>query len=247
MAESVYSNYGEYTINKSLELTLPGTVVKINQIGKNAFSYFRQDSEGKVIEKMIPVKSNELKIEMAPIRPLNHPARRTGYIFLKFDKEIHLSQNSAASIFVHCPIEVGIFLIHDSKRESLDWITCNPLNSRFGLYGPPDSGTLCKYAKVTLATDFSDSTPYVECVMKIIIENNLISGQTVSKVIFPITDNSLYYKDSKSILDGIKVTLKKRAVASITDVQTDVINTDWKKSPTWEDSTTNTFMEMGLE
>ena len=245
--ESNYSKYGEYSVNDHLELNFPETSVKIERIGEHAFSYFRQDSEGKIVEKMIPAKSNELKIEVAPIRPLNHPARRTGYVFLKFDKEIYLSQNSAASIFVHCPIEVGIFLIHDSKRESLDWITCNPLNSRFGLYGSPDTGTLCKYAEVTLATDFSDSVPYVEGVMKIIIENNLNSGQTVSKVIFPITDNSLYYEDSKSILDGIKVTLKKRAVVSIADVQTDSLSTDWTKSPTWEDSTVNTSMEMGLE
>ena len=240
--ESNYSKYGEYLVNDNLELNFPETSVKIERIGEHAFSYFRQDSEGKIVEKMLPVKSNELKIEVAPIRPLNYPARRTGYVFLKFDKEIYLSQNSAASIFVHCPIEVGIFLIHDSKRESLDWITCNPLNSRFGLYGPPDTGTLCKYAEITLATDFSDSVPYVEGVMKIIIENNLNSGQTVSKVIFPITDNSLYYEDSKSILDGIKVTLKKRAVVSIADVQIDLLSTDWTKSPTWEDSIANTSM-----
>ena len=245
--QSSFSKYGLYTVNESLELTLPETMIKFEKIGENAFSYFRQDSEGKIVEKMIPIKSNELKIELAPIRPLNHPARRTGYVFLKFDKEIYLNQSSAASIFVHCPIEVGIFLIHDSKRESLDWVTCNPLNSRFSLYGSPDTGTLCKYAEVSLATDFSDSIPYVEGVMKIIIENNLDSGQTVSKVIFPITDNSLYYEDSKSIIDGIKVTLKKRAVVSIADVQTDVVSTDWTTSPTWEASTSNTSMEMGLE
>jgi len=245
--KSSFSKYGLYTVNENLELTLPETMIKFERIGENAFSYFRQNSEGKIIEKMIPAKSNELKIELAPIRPLNHPARRTGFVFLKFDKEIYLSQNSAASIFVHCPIEVGIFLIHDSKRESLDWVTCNPINSRFGLYGSPDTGTLCKYAEVSLATDFSDSIPYVEGVMKIIIENSLDSGQTVSKVIFPITDNSLYYEDSKSIIDGIKVTLKKRAVVSIADVQTDVISTDWTTSPTWEASTSKTTMEMGLE
>ena len=245
--EANYSKYGEYLVTEHLELNLPEIVVKIQRVGEHAFSYFRQDSEGNIVEKMIPATSNELKIEMAPIRPLNHPARRTGYIFLKFDKEIYLSQNSAASIFVHCPIEVGIFLIQNSERESLDWVTCNPVNSRFGLYGSPDTGTLCKYAEVTLATDYSDSVPYVEGVMKIIIENNLNSGQTVSKVIFPITDNSLYYEDSKSVLDGIKVTLKKRAVVSIADVQTDSLSTDWVKSPTLEHSTTNTPMEMGLE
>ncbi len=247
LAGTDYSKYGKYTVDDSLELSLPGTTIKFEKISENAFSYFREDSEGKITEKMIPVHSDELKIEMAPIRPLNHPARRTGYVFLKFDKEIYLSQNSAASIFVHCPIEVGIFIVNGPARESLDWITCNPLNSRFGLYGPPDTGILCKYAKVTLATDFADSVPYVECVMKVVIENNLSSGQTISKIIFPITDNSLYYEDSKSVLDGIKVTLKKRAVVSIADVQTAVLDTDWKKSPTWEDNTKNTSMEMGLE
>ena len=60
---------------------------------------------------MIPSKSNDLKIEIAPIRPLNYPARRTGYVFLKFDKEIYLSENSSASIFVHCPIEIGLFFL----------------------------------------------------------------------------------------------------------------------------------------
>ena len=103
-SESTFSNYGVYEITENLELSLPNTAIKIEQVGENAFSYFRKDSEGQIIEKMIPTKSNDIKIELAPIRPLNHPARRTGYVFLKFDKEIHLSENSAASIFVHCPI-----------------------------------------------------------------------------------------------------------------------------------------------
>ncbi|MFQ5476014.1 MAG: DUF432 domain-containing protein [Nitrosopumilus sp.] len=246
-SESTFSNYGVYEISENLELSFPNTSIKIEQVGENAFSYFRKDSEGQIIEKIIPTKSNELKIEVAPIRPLNHPARRTGYVFLKFDKEIHLSKNSAASIFVHCPIEIGIFLVNGSHKESLDFVTCNPINSRFGLYGSPDTGTLCKYAEVSLATDYSDSIPYVEGVMKIIVENTLETGQTVSKVIFPITDNSLYYDNSKTIIDGIKVTMKKRAVVSIADVKTDPVSTDWTKSPTWEDTTVSTTMEMGLE
>ncbi len=246
-SENPFSNYGVYEISDQIELSLPNTIIKIERIGENAFSYFRQDSEGNITEKMIPAKSNTINIEVAPIRPLNHPARRTGYIFLQFDKEIYLSENSAASIFVHCPVEIGLFLIHNSHRESLDWVTCNPLNSRFGLYGTPDTGTLCKYAEVSLATDYRDSIPYVEGVMKIVIENTLNTGQTVSKVIFPITDNSLYYEDSKTILDGIKVILRKRAVVSIADVSIESAKTDWTKSPTWEDTTVSTAMEMGLE
>ena len=247
MSENTFSNYGIYEVDDNLELSLPNTSLKFERVGENAFSYFRKDSEGKIIEKMIPSKSNKIQIEIAPIRPLNHPARRTGNVFLKFDKEIYLSQNSATSIFVHCPIEIGIFLVNNSKKESLDWVTCNPLNSRFGLYGTPDTGILCKYAEVSLATDYSDSIPYVEGVMKIVIENTLETGKTVSKAIFSMTDNSLYYENSKTIIDGIKITLKKRAVVNVADVKTDALSTDWTKSPTLETTTISTSVEMGLE
>lgn len=242
-----FSKYGVYDIVDDLELFLPNIHIKFHRVDKNTFFYSKKDSEGNISEKMIPTKSNQLQIELAPIRPLNHPARRTNHVFLKFDREVYLSENSTASIFVHCPIEVGIFLIYKQHRESLDWITCDPLNSRFGLYGLPDTGTLCKYAKVTLATDLSDSISFVQGVMNVMIENTLNTGRTISKVIFPITDNSLYYDDSKAILDGIKVTLKKRALVSVADVQIQKIQTDWILSPTWEASTTNTSMEMGLE
>ena len=245
--ETVLSNYGIYDLKDELELLLPNTSIKFHRISDNAFSYFRKNSEGNIIEKIIPVKSNDLKIELAPIRPLNHPARRTNHIFLKFDKAIHLSANSAASIFIHCPIEVGIFLIHDSIHDSLDWITCDPLNSRFALYGSPDTGTLCKYAKVSSAIDYNDSNSYLEGVMQIILENTLSSSQSISKVVFPITDNTLYYQNTKTIIDGIKITMKKRAAVNIADVNAISLETDWSKSPTWEDKIANTHMEMGLE
>jgi len=246
-SDAPLSNYGLYDLESDLELLLPNTVIKFHRISDNAFSYFRKNSEGIIVEKIIPVKSQNPKIELAPIRPLNHPARRTSHMFLHFDKEIYLSENSAASIFVHCPIEIGIFLVHDSNHDSLDWITCNPLNSRFGLYGSPDTGTLCKYAKVSLATDYSDSNSYLEGVMQIIVENTLSFGQSISKIVFQITDNSLYYQDSKTIIDGIKITMKKRAAVNIADVKTTVLETDWSMSPTWEDKTASTHMEMGLE
>ena len=246
-SDAPFSNYGLYDLESDLELFLPNTVIKFHRISDNAFSYFRKNSEGKIVEKIIPVKSQNLKIELAPIRPLNHPARRTSHMFLHFDKEIYLSENSAASIFVHCPIEIGIFLVHDSNHDSLDWITCNPLNSRFGLYGSPDTGTLCKYAKVSLATDYSDSNSYLEGVMQIIVENTLSFGQSISKIVFQITDNAMYYQDSKTIIEGIKITMKKRAAVNIADVKTTSIDTDWSMSPTWEDKTASTHMEMGLE
>jgi uncharacterized protein len=247
-SETTFSNYGIYDLGDNLELLLPNTLITFQRISDDAFSYFREDSEGKIIEKIIPVKSNDVKIKLVPIPPLNHPAKRTNYVFLKLDKEIHLGENSAASIFVHCPIEIGIFLIYGDNHEPLDWVTCNPLNSRFGLYGSPDTGKLCKYAEVSLATDYDDSVSYVNAVMHIVIENTLSFAQTISKVIFPITDNNLYYKDSRSIIDGIKIIMKKRAAVNIAEVKPTLVVTEWATAPAWDKSITSIHnMEMTLE
>ena len=117
-SELTFSNFGIYDLDDQIELILPNTLIKLHRISENAFSYYRKNSEGNVVEKIIPIKSQDVKIELAPIRPLNYPARRTNHVLLQFDKEIYLSENSAASIFVNCPIEIGIFLIHNSNHSS---------------------------------------------------------------------------------------------------------------------------------
>ncbi len=199
------------------------------------------------MKKIIPVTSKTLKIEISPIRPLNHPARRTRHVFLQFDKDIFLPENSAATVFVQCPIEIGLFIITDHQKDSLDWFTCNPTNSRFGLYGSPDTGILCKYFNTQIVDSHEDSTPYVNGIMKILIKNELGMSHSLGKIIFPITDNSIYYDERQAIFDGLVAVLKKRGRTDIIGVNKEQIETTWTQSPTWEFTTTKTHMEMGLD
>jgi len=60
-SENSFSNYGIYTITDVHEFILPGTKIKIEQIGDKAFSYIRKDSQENISEKIIPAKSNEIK------------------------------------------------------------------------------------------------------------------------------------------------------------------------------------------
>ena len=69
-SEIIFSNYGIYDLGDNLELLLPNTLIKFQRISDNAFSYFRENSEGQIIEKIIPVKSNDVKIELVPIHLL---------------------------------------------------------------------------------------------------------------------------------------------------------------------------------
>ncbi|HJJ23116.1 MAG TPA: DUF432 domain-containing protein [Nitrosopumilus sp.] len=246
-SEKIFSNYGVYEVNENLELSFPNTEIKIERIGKNVFSYSRNDSESNLVKKIIPTKSNDLTIEISPIRPLNYPARRTSYMYLEFESPVFLSENSAATVFARCPIEIGVFLLHNEHKNPLDWFTCDPLNSRFGLYGAPDSGTLCKYSSSEIAESYEDSIPFFNAVLEINLKNELDSGHSISKVIFPISDYSVYYKNSKAIIDSVNAIMKKKITLEIFDVSSKPIQTDWAKSPTYEHTIDIKRIDMGVD
>ena len=243
-----YSSYGTYDIEEELVLFFPSVEIRIKRESENVFSYLRKDPEGNIAEKIIPVQGNKIKIEVAPIRPLNYPVRRTNFVYLKFDQEVYLAKNASTTFLVRCPVEIGIFLIHDSHKDSMDWFTCDPSRSRFGLYGAPDTGKLCKFFKVPIVKTEMDSEPFLSCVMRLDFENLLERGYSVTKAIFPVTDHFLYYKEDRAQLDSLKVTLRKRmAVEYVETAEVHLKDMQWQKSPSWEKDTETPSMEMSLE
>ncbi|MDX1442016.1 MAG: DUF432 domain-containing protein [Nitrosopumilaceae archaeon] len=246
-SELTFSKYGVYTITDSLNLFFPGIEIKIEKISENVFSYLKRDLEDEITEKKIPVTGSKLILEVAPIRPLNYPAKRTNYFYLEFESPVYLTEGSSATVFVQCPIEIGLFLHHESHKDSLDWITCDPFNSRFGLYGVPETGILCKYSKVPIVGSYDDSVDYFNGVIKINLRNELSGGHSVTKIVFPITDTSIYYDDSKAIFDSITGVLKKKLIIELFDVDTEPIQTNWTKSPTYEKIETVKRMDFGVD
>lgn len=242
-----FAEYGIYKITDYSEFMFPNIEIKIKRISENVFSYIRKNHDDEIIEKIIPTSNNQITVEIAPIRPLNYPARRTSYVYLNLDTPIFLSEGSAATIFIRCPIEIGVFLIHDEHKDSLDWFTCDPLNSRFGLYGTPESGTLCKYSKSEIVESYEDSIPFVNSVMEIALQNGLEGGYSISKIVFPISEYSLYYKGSKAILDSMQTVLKKQITIEILDIYPKPIETDWTKSPTYEIAEIVKRLDVGVD
>ena len=240
--------YGIYEIKENTELIFPLIKARIAKGKEKSFFYSRVDSEGNQVEKIIPTNEGKIKIEIAPIRPLNYPARRTNFVFLKFEKEVFLSEGASTSFLVRCPIEIGIFLIHDSHKDSMDSFTCDPSRGRFGLYGSPDTGILCKYFKVPIVTSELDSEIYQNCVIRLSFENQLDRGYSIERVVFPITDHSIYYENEKAQIDPLQVKLRKRGVVEFAEAaETPFQNMTWNKSPSWEADTHTPSMEMGLD
>lgn len=244
-----FANYGIYEIEDQLELFFPSVEIRIKRRDKGNFSYLRKDPEGNIVEKIVPTLDHKkMKIEIAPIRPLNYPAHRTNFVYLKFDQEVFLSKGASTSFLARCPIEIGVFLLHDTHKDSMDWFTCDPSKARFGLYGAPDTGNLCKFYKVPIVDDPEDSTPFYNCVMRLNFENLLDRGYSVTKAIFPITDHHLYYNGNKAQLDSLNVTLRRRILVEYVETsEVPLKDITWEQSPSWEKDTETPSVEMGLE
>lgn len=244
---TTFSNYGIYEVSDNLELNLPKSKIRISKISPNVFSYSRIDPGENLVEKIVPIKTENLSIELAPIRPLNFPARRTSYVYLELENSVFLSEGSSATIFARCPIEIGVFLLHDDKKDSLDCFTCDPINARFCLYGTPESGTLCKFSKSEIVESLEDSIPFFNAVLKVELHNTLDRGYNLERIVFPISENSIYYDGSKAILDSIKAVLRKKLTIEIIDVDEVPIETDWALSPTFEKHETLKRVDMGVD
>jgi uncharacterized protein len=233
-----YSGYGNYQIVDKLELTLPKTEIIFERKSDNQFSYYRKNSENKIVNKLIPRKGKDLQIELAPILPLNLPQKKTDdLMFLRLANSVFVGKESMMEILVQFPIEIGIFIINltDGSKDFFDCFTCEPMHSRFGLYGIPDGGKLCMYSKVAVLSKH-EYDEYIFAIMKVSLKNKLNHGVSIGKLVFPVSYHDIYYLDGKSEahIDDIKATLKNdinQEVINIIHVPYSKKNSDWKLAP----------------
>lgn len=236
---SKYSTYGKYSVENSLTLSYPLTEVKIEKTDSMNFSYYRKNSEGQITEKIISRPSGKLTLEICPVLPMNLPARKTNdLMFLRFEKQVYVSKNSTIDIFVPFPIEIGVFVVdeQDSSASILDCFTCKPIHSRFALYGSPDNGNLCMYAKVPVQ---KYTEPYVYALTKISIANNTEKGVLVGKIVFPVTEHNMYYVENTTDahIDDLSMVIEREVgkdIATITHVEYKEAKQKWKLAPSIE-------------
>ena len=244
-----FYKYGRYSVKDELELEFPSTKISISRIDNEKFSYKRTNSENESINKIISAKSPGFGIEVAPVIPVNLPKHKTDFLFLRLTEKLFLNKNSSAEIVIPLPIEIGVFYIEHNKAKTFDFFTYDPLHSRYGLYGPPEEGILCKYAKVSLM-NANEESPFVYAKMRVFVHNELDKGVSLGKIVFPVTDHDLYYKDTNVLVDNLKVAIKHRGALELVEVIQDTIQkpNGWTKSPTHRHKTDHKFsMEKGFD
>lgn len=206
-------------------INLPNNTISLTRLEGSNYSYARQSADGQVVKKTICAKSDSISIEISPLLPIHTPSYKTDFFFIRFTEPIYISQNATAQILLQLPIEVGVFLIDGDYEGMIDSFSCDPLNSRFALYGTPEDGRLCKYAKIP-PTMQGTNAPFIHAQFKIVIINELEELATISKIVFPVTDHDLHYYKNSVVMDSLEATVRNRLGLHVIEVIQKAITKD---------------------
>lgn len=248
LLNNMFSEFGTYQLDDKMVFRMPNNTVTLQHIGNDRFSCIR-NSSGLVVKKIIQARPQTSKIEVVPVLPIHVPSRKTDFFFIRFDETLFIEQNSTLSVETCIPIEVGMFLVTHNKSSGFDFFSCDPLNSRFGLYGTPEDGKLCKYSAVS-ANNTESPQPFSQARLKIEITNELHELASVGKIVFPITDHDLYYYGNDVIMDGLRATIKNRVGLHVIETVQDPIAKpeNWRLTPRDTEKTDYKFsMERGFD
>ena len=217
--------------------------------GQDKFQYKRV-GRNVTVEKLISIRTKDLEMEVVPIHPLFTPSYKTEFMFLRLLKQVFVSRNSTTEFYASVPIEIGLFFTGSEIREYFDVFSCEHSHSKYALYGDPDQGKLCKFAKVMPEVSDVVSTPFIHGNLKIVVDNQLDVGVSMGKVVFPLRDHDVYYAHLNASYDDLKITLKERLGIQIGDIvqHEDSFKDGWTKSPRTMKKTDYKFsMEKGFD
>ena len=201
-----FNQYGRYALeNDGLSLSLPTTKIKITKIFDSSIRYIRKsNSPDKKLEKIIAIQNTNPEFVLCPVFPIHTPVQKTrDFVFLRLKNSYQMGARSSSTLSLQFPIEIGFFIKRNEVLERIDAFTCEPKNARFALYGNPQKGDLCKFAKVDLANE-QNITRYAYSKISVSIQNELSKEISIGKFVFPISYSKMHYDKSNAYVDGIK-------------------------------------------
>ena len=247
--ESTKNSYGLFSLVDSLICELSGFNIQIKTLGDKKYSYLRTSNGVINISKIFTSKASKIKIEIAPILPQNLPDKITEYIMLKFNEILQIEKQSNTKFDVLHPIEIGVFVVSDEENRSLiECFSLDPLLSRYGMYGSPDDGILCKCFRTALdgkkqQTQFSNSK------ISITFQNDTNSDILISKIAFLSTNHDIFYNSTDTVTDGIICIVKETLGNVFAQINSQNIesSSEFTKSPTITQKTSEQFtMDKGF-
>ena len=157
--------------------------------------YFRRAGKDE-IEKIIFADGGNLVV--CPVEPVNLPQDGVAeHLLIELNKPLIIEPGVKDTIFVKFPIEIGVFLVDKRDVELIDIFT--RIKPKYTLYGPPESGIICKWWKSDIFDDKPSVKKLYEGILKVDISNKYYEWVELTKMVFDAYSMKVFYNHSAYI------------------------------------------------
>ena len=177
--------------------------------------FLKQKNE--YVEKVLA--SDTGRIIINPVEPLNLPKEITKYLEIEFEP-IVVEPSSHKKVYLKFPVEIGVFATTKKSIDILDIFTLT--NPKYSLYGPPDSGVICRWYRSDVFSDLPKTDPLKEGIIELHLQNTTHEWVEIKRVVFESFGMKIYYGEFVSMIAEMKIVSKVVA-------ETDFVNKPIKK------------------
>ncbi len=202
--------FGEYGLNakiseKDIEIALEG---------KGKTKTYRRNAWGESVEKIIHAESGRLVV--CPVEPVNLPKEGISqHLLIELEKPFIIEPKVSTSIYLHFPIEIGVFLVNKRDVERIDLFS--NVRKKYTLYGPPEKGVICRWWKSRVYDSEEKAEKLMEGIIKLDIENDYTEWVELKKIVFGAIQMKIFYGDYAYMHARMKITGKSVAEVSFVD------------------------------
>lgn len=196
--------FGHYRISKdttSTEFSIAGSKMRFDT-SRSSVTYSRFTGGEFVAQSTILTDKEQALIGVFPVPPIFTPKQVAMNLYLKFRFPVIVDQRSEVVVYARMPIEIGVFRQSEDEEMLID--VYSPTPQKYALYGPPESGVVCRYTDSEAAATKEDVAleKYQDALVRIRIRNGIDNIVKISKVIIPMDGVILDHAHDEAWLPG---------------------------------------------
>jgi hypothetical protein len=217
-----FDDYREIVVEQKVERHFGHHHLVMFKVDFNKYAYQRFEGDKLVVEKII-ASDRALRLGIFPVSPIHTPAKYASHMMLKLVTPLVLDPKSHVDAYLTMSIEIGVVRSSGDDVQIIDAFSVG--QPKYGLYGIPELGILCRYHETRINPEIPKATPYKEAVFRAHFHNYTDKINTINRVVFPIEGADFYYRKNEAYYSDIEVVIEYALTKFVATV--DVTNAEW--------------------
>jgi len=190
-------------------VTIGNYVVRIEDYGRNLKKYIRLTDNSKVVSSAVLPGDSVLLAE--PSIPIFLPFQyESEALMIRLKEPVYVTPNYTSIFYLEAPFDI---VVYDEDGEIIDIFTIE--NPKYGLYGDPNNGVVCRYGKSSVYVS-EDDIPLTKAILPVKVRNSFNTTLKVTLVVVPYRLLKTYYGQNGRVYYSIaKVELEDKNKAVI--------------------------------